>query len=160
MSTCARVDKGIIPDPAGKGKNEIQVPVGPGEKIGKIHDNTEISRVLAKEEGQTDKKELDKSMRVPGTLFGTDNHQNWRIFVEIVGLHDPLCSQNCENYFACGEIVKVDTILSLKKVKIWVMGKEEIAFAVYLVEQGLLTCHVGFLCWYIAICRSSLLQIA
>ena len=56
MSTFARVDRGNLPDPAGTGKNETQVPVGPGEKIAKIHNDTEISHVLAKKKGKPAKK--------------------------------------------------------------------------------------------------------
>ena len=68
-----------------------------------------------------------------------------RMKIEIVGLHDPLRGRMCDRHPTCGEVVGVNTILRLKKVRIWVWDHAEDAIAAYLLENGTETCRVGFL---------------
>ena len=65
--------------------------------------------------------------------------------IEIVGISAGDQGRSCEEHPICGEVVKEDMVLRLRKVQILVGDVEETAIAAYSVWDGVDRCRVGFL---------------
>ena len=67
------------------------------------------------------------------------------VVVEIVGTTASDRGRSCEEHDCCGEVLKEDVVVRLRKVQIRVNGKEETAIAAVWVTDGCDRCCVGFL---------------
>ena len=66
--------------------------------------------------------------------------------VFILGLHARNNGRSCEIHYCCGgQALKLDSIVRLRKVQVWIRGREETAIAAHWVTDGVDRCRVGFL---------------
>ena len=66
------------------------------------------------------------------------------IVVEIVGTEMSCQGRSCEEHEICGEVLKEDVVVRLRKIQLMVEGKEETAIAAIWVTDGIDRCRVGF----------------
>ena len=66
------------------------------------------------------------------------------IVVEIVGTEMSCQGRSCEEHENCGEVLKEDVVVRLRKIQLMVEGKEETAIAAIWVTDGIDRCRVGF----------------
>jgi hypothetical protein len=66
------------------------------------------------------------------------------IVVEIVGTEMSCQGRSCEEHEICGEVLKEDVVVRLRKIQLVVEGKEETAIAAIWVTDGINRCRVGF----------------
>jgi hypothetical protein len=66
------------------------------------------------------------------------------IVVEIVGTEMSCQGRSCEEHDICGEVLKEDIVVRLRKIQLMVEGKEETAIAAIWVTDGIDHCRVGF----------------
>ena len=66
------------------------------------------------------------------------------IFVKIVGTEMRCQGRSCEEHRMCGEVLKEDKVVHLRKMQLMVEGKEEMAIAAIWVTDEINCCHVGF----------------
>jgi hypothetical protein len=76
-------------------------------------------------------------------LFGVPIHPSG-IVVEIVGTEMNYQGRSCEEHEICGEVLKEDVVVRLRKIQLVVEGKEETAIAAIWVTDGIDRCRVGF----------------
>ena len=76
-------------------------------------------------------------------LFGEPIHPSG-IVVEIVGTEMSCQGRSCEEHDICGEVLKEDVVVRLRKIQLMVEGKEETAIAAIWVTDGIDRCRVGF----------------
>ncbi len=67
------------------------------------------------------------------------------IVVEIVGTEMSCQGRSCEEHEICGEVLKEDVVVRLRKIQLVVEGKEETAIAAIWVTDGIDRCRVGFI---------------
>ena len=67
------------------------------------------------------------------------------IEIGIVGIEAGDRGRSCEEHIVCGEVLREDVVVRLRKVQVLVDGKEETAIAVYWITDGMERCRVGFL---------------
>ena len=77
-------------------------------------------------------------------LFGEPIHP-CGIVVEIVGTEMSCQGRSCEEHEICGEVLKEDVVVRLRKIQLMVEGKEETAIVAIWVTDGIDRCRVGFL---------------
>jgi hypothetical protein len=75
--------------------------------------------------------------------FGEPIHPSG-IVVEIVGTEMSCQGRSCEEHDICGEVLKEDIVVRLRKIQLMVEGKEETAIAAIWVTDGIDRCRVGF----------------
>jgi hypothetical protein len=66
------------------------------------------------------------------------------IVVEIVGTEMSCQGRSCEEHEICGEVLKEDVVVRLRKIQLMVEGKEETAITAIWVTDGIDRCRVGF----------------
>ena len=66
------------------------------------------------------------------------------IVVKIVGTEMSCQGRSCEEHENCGEVLKEDVVVRLRKIQLMVEGKEETAIAAIWVTDGIDRCRVGF----------------
>jgi hypothetical protein len=66
------------------------------------------------------------------------------IVIEIVGTEMSCQGRSCEEHEICGEVLKEDVVVRLRKIQLMVEGKEETAIAAIWVTDGIDRCRVGF----------------
>ena len=66
------------------------------------------------------------------------------IVVEIVGTEMSCQGRSCEEHENCGEVLKEDVVVRLRKIQLMVEGKEETAIAAIWVMDGIDRCRIGF----------------
>jgi hypothetical protein len=76
-------------------------------------------------------------------LFGEPIHPSG-IFVKIVGTEMSCQGRSCKEHEICGEVLKEDIVVRLRKIQLMVEGKEETAIATIWVTDGIDCCLVGF----------------
>ena len=76
-------------------------------------------------------------------LFGKPIHLSG-IVVEIVGTEMSCQGRSCEEHDNCGEVLKEDVVVHLRKIQLMVEGKEETAITEIWVTDGINRCRVGF----------------
>ena len=76
--------------------------------------------------------------------FGESIHPSG-IVVEIVGTEMSCQGRSCEEHEICGEVLKEDVVVRLRKIQLVVEGKEETAITAIWVTDGIDRCRVGFL---------------
>ena len=64
---------------------------------------------------------------------------------EIVGIGVSTNGRSCEEHEVCGEVLKEDVVVRIRRVQVQVDGQEETALAVYWITDGIDRCRVGFL---------------
>ena len=79
----------------------------------------------------------------PFCSFGEPIHPSG-IVVEIVGTEMSCQGRSCEEHDICGEVLKEDVVVRLRKIQLMVEGKEETAIAAIWVTDGIDRCRVGF----------------
>ena len=79
----------------------------------------------------------------PFCSFGEPIHPSG-IVVEIVGTEMSCQGRSCEEHDNCGEVLKEDVVVRLRKIQLMVEGKEETAIAAIWVTGGIDRCRVGF----------------
>jgi hypothetical protein len=67
------------------------------------------------------------------------------ILVEIVGTTVSCQGRSCEEHEICGDVLKEDVVVRLRKMQLMVEGKEETVIAVVWVTDGVDRCRIGFL---------------
>ncbi len=67
------------------------------------------------------------------------------ILVEIVGMEMSCQGHLCEEHNQCGEMLREDVVVHLRRVQLMVEGKEERMVAAVWVSDGINHCCVGFL---------------
>jgi hypothetical protein len=75
--------------------------------------------------------------------FGEPIHPSG-IVIEIVGTEMSCQGRSCEEHDICGEVLKEDIVVRLRKIQLMVQGKEETAIAAIWVTDGIDRCRVGF----------------
>jgi hypothetical protein len=66
--------------------------------------------------------------------------------VYILGLHARNNGRSCKRHYCCGrETLKLDSVVRLRAVQVWVRGREETAIAAHWVTDGVDRCRVSFL---------------
>jgi hypothetical protein len=75
--------------------------------------------------------------------FGEPLHPSG-IVVEIVGTEMSCQGRSCEEHDICGEVLKEDIVVRLRKIQLMVEGKEETVIAAIWVTDGIDRCRVGF----------------
>jgi hypothetical protein len=66
--------------------------------------------------------------------------------VLILGLHARNNGRTCEKHYCCdGEVLRLDSIVRLRKVQVRIRGREETAIAAHWVTDGVDRCRIGFL---------------
>ena len=75
--------------------------------------------------------------------FGESIHLSG-IVAEIVGTEMSCQGRSCKEHEICGEVLKEDVVVRLRKIQFVVEGKEETAIAAIWVMDGIDCCHVGF----------------
>ena len=66
------------------------------------------------------------------------------IVVKIVGTEISYQGRSCEEQENCGEVLKEDIVVRLRKIQLMVEGKEETAITAIWVTDGINCCRVGF----------------
>jgi hypothetical protein len=66
------------------------------------------------------------------------------IVVEIVGTEMSCQGRSCEEHDICGEVLKEDIVVCLRKIQLKVEGKEETAIVAIWVTDRIDHCRVGF----------------
>jgi hypothetical protein len=81
----------------------------------------------------------------PRTITKTSYHP-FGESVYILGLHARNNGRSCESHYCCGgEALKLDSVVRLRAVQVWVRGREETGIAAHWVTDGVDRCRVGFL---------------
>ena len=75
--------------------------------------------------------------------FGEPIHPSG-IVAEIVGTEMSCQGRSCEEHDICGEVLKEDIVVRLRKIQLMVEGKEETAITAIWVTDGIDRCRVGF----------------
>ena len=67
--------------------------------------------------------------------------------IDVVGINMPCQGRNCDKHpDGCGrEVLHVGVVLRIRKQTIMVQSKEEVMLGVFLIENGIVSCKVGFL---------------
>jgi hypothetical protein len=69
-------------------------------------------------------------------LFGEPVHPSG-IVAQIVGMQMSCQGHSCEEHKICGEVLKEDVVVRLRKIQLMVEGKEETAIAAIWVTDGI-----------------------
>jgi hypothetical protein len=75
--------------------------------------------------------------------FGEPIHPSG-VVVKIVGMEMSCQGRSCEEHDNCGEVLKEDVVVRLRKIQLMVEGKEETAITAIWVTDGIDRCRVGF----------------
>jgi hypothetical protein len=75
--------------------------------------------------------------------FGEPIHPSG-VVVKIVGTEMSCQGRSCEEHDNCGDVLKEDVVVRLRKIQLMVEGKEETAIAAIWVTGGIDRCRVGF----------------
>ncbi len=67
------------------------------------------------------------------------------ILVKIEGTEMSCQGHSCKEHEICGEVLKEDVVVRLRKMQLNVEGKEETAITAIWVMDGINHCHVGFI---------------
>ena len=65
--------------------------------------------------------------------------------VDVVGLRIGSDGRTCESHDVCGEHIRVDDILLVKKCVVEIKGVPEGALGVHKISNGQTTCRIGFI---------------
>ena len=60
----------------------------------------------------------------------------------------------CEEQEHCGDVLREDSVVRLRRVQLMVEGKEEMAMAVFWMSDGIDCCHVSFLLCHLVPCAA------
>ena len=77
------------------------------------------------------------------------------VVIDTVGINASSNGRSCEEHKVCSSVLNLDSLVRFREVQIIVKGKEETAFVVYWVTDGVDRSHVGFLPRHMVKCKEA-----